>query len=66
MTLLDRMPCERFVAIPPLPHGGQDRPEVTTLVGQAVVVPDRPVQIPHPLKHAGIDQLGEPLLKDVA
>ncbi len=63
---LDGGPIGGGVAVTPLAHGGDDRPQVAALVGEAVVVAGRVFGVGDPHEHAGIDEAGEALLEDVA
>ncbi len=55
---LHRRPRRGCVTVPPLPHGGEDGPEVPALVGEPVVVAWRVLGVRDPRQDARVDQAG--------
>jgi hypothetical protein len=55
-----------FIGIAPLSHRGQNRPQVTTLVGQAIVESRRVIAVGHLGQDSGVYESVETLIQDVA
>jgi hypothetical protein len=63
---LDGWAVGRGPRVTPLSHGGDDWPQVTPLVSEAVLVAGRMLLVGDPGEDALVDEPGEPLVEDAA
>ncbi len=63
---LERGAIGRRPPVAPLPHGGEHGPQVSALVGEAVLVAQRPLLVGNLLQHTCLDQARQSVRQDVA
>ena len=63
---LEGRPVWRPPAVAPLPERDDHGPQVAALFGEDVVEARRTLAVGDPLEHALVDEVGEPLVEDVA
>jgi diaminopropionate ammonia-lyase len=66
MPHLDGRPAGRRPPVTPLPHGRDHVPEIAALAGEPVFRTRRVIGVSHPLQDFAVDQVVQPLGKDVA